>query len=112
MISERIREIRNKKEFNQDDVAAMLNVSKQTYYKWEKGETEPKASQIQKLAKCLGVTIQDFFSEEKNSIDQETRCKIIETEKLSDDEKKCLNMFIEAIMIRHYSKAASSKLGL
>jgi len=104
MINERIRELRELKGFKQEDIASMIKVTTQTYYKWESGKTEPKASQIKMLASALGVSINAIFSNEEIATNDETRLKIQETEKLDDEEKKCLNMFIEALILRHYSK--------
>ena len=105
MINERIRELRELKEFKQEELAKMINVTTQTYYKWESGKTEPKASQIEKLADALGVSIIDIFKEKGKVINSNIEMKIKETEKLDEEEKKCLNMFIEALMIRHYSRS-------
>jgi len=104
MFNERIKELREGKGFKQEELALMIKVTTQTYYKWEKGTTEPKVSQLIALSKALGTSIDTLLTEKKASIKEETRLKIQETEKLDNEEKKCLNMFIEALMLRHYSK--------
>ena len=112
MFSKRIRSIREKRSLHQIDVANMAKVTLQTYQKWESGKTEPKATQIEMLAKGLGVPVESLFQDSEITVSQETRHKIIETEKLSEEEKQCLNMFLEAMLIRHYSKSVSTTLGL
>ncbi|CAK2160975.1 HTH-type transcriptional regulator, cell division transcriptional repressor [Vibrio crassostreae] len=104
MMSNIIKELRENKGLRQEDMAKMMGVAQQTILKWESGKTEPKASQILKLAKTLGVSVSVIFEEEESSIDKETENKIKEAHKLNEDEKKCLNMFIEAMLIRHYSR--------
>lgn len=52
-LSDIIKSYRIKKNFKQEDVAEMVGVTVQTYSKWENGKTEPKASQLVKLAKAL-----------------------------------------------------------
>lgn len=103
MINETLRNIREKKGLRQDDIAEALGVAQQTVLKWENGKTEPKASQIVKLSNVLGVPIDALFGNETITVDQEMEYKIRETAKLNEEEKKCLNMFIEAMLIRHYS---------
>lgn len=104
MFRQRIKQLRTEKGLKQEEVAELINVTHQTYQKWETGKTEPKVSQIQKLASVLGVNINGLFEKHEEDIDEETKNKIIETEKLTDDEKNTLNMMIEAMLIRHYSK--------
>lgn len=39
----------------QDEAAKILHVTKQTLINWEKGRTEPKTSQAEKMAEVYGV---------------------------------------------------------
>lgn len=56
MISDVLKEAREKTGQSQSEVANKVGVTKQTYLKWENGVTEPKASQVSKLADVLNVT--------------------------------------------------------
>lgn len=56
MLKDVLKEARNNKSLKQEDIAKAINVTKQTYLKWENGTTEPKASQINALAKALDIT--------------------------------------------------------
>ena len=44
-------------ELTQDEVAKCLGIGKQPLVSWEKGRTEPKASQLAKLCELYGVPI-------------------------------------------------------
>ncbi|GIU46753.1 transcriptional repressor RstR [Shewanella sairae] len=105
MIGKKIRLLRESKNLRQEDVAKAIQVTKQTYYMWEKDETEPKVSQLLGIAKILGVSVAQICEDDEIGLCEDTKNKIIETQKLNTEEKKCLNMFIEAMLIRHYSKA-------
>ena len=105
MFSTRIRSIREKKSLHQIDVAEMAKVTLQTYQKWESGKTEPKATQIAMLAQGLGIPIEALFQDNELTVSQDTKHKLIEAEKLNEEEKSCLNVFLEAMLIRHYSKS-------
>lgn len=60
MLKNVIREARNELGLNQEDVSEAVGVTKQTYLKWENGTTEPKASQIVKLASTLKITAEEI----------------------------------------------------
>lgn len=60
MIGAVLKEARTLKKLSQPEVANMVGVTKQTYLKWENDATEPKASQISKLAEALGITADEI----------------------------------------------------
>ncbi|TMO84759.1 hypothetical protein CWC15_09900 [Pseudoalteromonas spongiae] len=62
-----IKSYRIKRNFKQDDVAEMVGVTVQTYSKWENGKTEPKASQLVKLANVLYCTTDALLHENEAS---------------------------------------------
>ncbi len=53
-----IRDARIKKNIKQDDAALLMDVTVQTYSKWENGITEPKASQVAQLSEILNISTQ------------------------------------------------------
>jgi DNA-binding XRE family transcriptional regulator len=61
-----IKEARVKQNLKQDDAAEMVGVTVQTYSKWENGKTEPKASQVSKLAEILGLSEKEICSGKRN----------------------------------------------
>lgn len=60
MLKNVIKDARNTLSLKQDDVAESLGITKQTYLKWENGTTEPKASQVAKLAKVLKISADEI----------------------------------------------------
>ncbi|MRI14543.1 helix-turn-helix transcriptional regulator [Vibrio cholerae] len=60
MIKDVLRESRSRCGFTQEEIAKRVKVAKQTYLKWENGDTEPKASQIKLLAENLGITADEI----------------------------------------------------
>ncbi len=85
MIGDVLKTARDNIKLSQTDVAEKLSVTKQTYLKWENGITEPKASQISKLAEVLNITESEICKGELN-----TRMPIanfiIEMSKIDPDE--------------------------
>ena len=61
-IGKRIAALRRKKNLKQDDLAQMLEVSPQAVSKWENDQTYPDISLLPKLAKILGVSVDELLS--------------------------------------------------
>lgn len=61
-IGKRIAALRREKNLKQDDLAQMLEVSAQAVSKWENDQTCPDISLLPKLAKILGVSVDELLS--------------------------------------------------
>ena len=61
-IGQRIAALRREKNLKQDDLAQMLEVSPQAVSKWENDQTCPDISLLPKLAKILGVSVDELLS--------------------------------------------------
>tara|TARA_R110002153_G_scaffold18021_2_gene62940 strand:- start:632 stop:1024 length:393 start_codon:yes stop_codon:yes gene_type:complete len=57
-LSDVIKDARIRNNIKQDDAALLMDVTVQTYSKWENGITEPKASQVAQLSELLNVSTQ------------------------------------------------------
>ncbi|MEZ8902610.1 MULTISPECIES: helix-turn-helix domain-containing protein [unclassified Vibrio] len=51
---------------SQQEMANKLNITKQTYMKWENDVTEPKASQVVQLAEILGLSEKEICQGKPN----------------------------------------------
>jgi len=60
-LSEKIKELRKKRDWSQEIVANKLNISLNSYGALERGETDIKLSRIDELAKIFEVDISFFF---------------------------------------------------
>ena len=54
--------LRNLHGYSQEQVAEIVNISRQAYAKWEKGETVPDIEKCAKLAEVYGTTIDAMMS--------------------------------------------------
>jgi len=61
MFSENLKILRKEKGFSQEQLAARLNVVRQTISKWEKGISVPDAELLIQLAEVLDVTVSDLL---------------------------------------------------
>lgn len=55
---------RNQSGYTQEQLAEVINVSRQTIYKWENNVAIPRADHIMALVKCLNISYNDLFDEE------------------------------------------------
>ena len=61
-LGRRIARLRREKELKQEELAAQLDVSGQAVSKWENDQTCPDISALPKLAKILGVTVDELLT--------------------------------------------------
>lgn len=62
MLKENIIKLRNVYGYSQEEVAEKINISRQAYAKWEKGETTPDIEKCAELAKLYGTTIDALYN--------------------------------------------------
>ena len=79
----KLKELRNKENLTQRDLAQMLNVGTSTYLGYEKETSEPTIETLVKLANYYGVTMDYLIGRDfKNELGY-----------LNDSEKELLNAF-------------------
>lgn len=61
----RIKELRKKKGYRQEDLAIFLGVSRQTIIAIENDKYDPSLSLALKLAKFLGLSVEEIFISEE-----------------------------------------------
>lgn len=61
-LSDRLLELRKKKNLSQEDVADILGVSRQTISKWETGLSTPEFDKIEPLAKLFEVSVDELVT--------------------------------------------------
>ena len=61
MFSDNLLYLRNIKGLSQEQVAEAVGISRQSYSKWEQGDTFPDIDKCDKLAKFYNITIDSLF---------------------------------------------------
>ena len=56
-LGEKIKKIRKKFDLSQEQLAEIMNVSRQAITKWESNNGLPDTSNLQQLSKTFGITI-------------------------------------------------------
>jgi transcriptional regulator with XRE-family HTH domain len=108
VISSVLKSARMTRSISQTEIAEMVGVTKQTYLKWENGVTEPKASQVVKLAEALGVSETEIcrgvlntkmslkkFIIERSKIDADISLDILRTWEQLPDHNRFLTSLID-----------------
>lgn len=99
-IGENIRRIREAKGISQYSLAKILNISQQSVDQWERSLTNPRKSNIAKLAKVLNVSIDELFSDNVDTTIQKEQnnislCSDIEVKSLTEHEYKLIEKYRE-----------------
>lgn len=68
-ISERLFDLRKKKNLSQEELANILGVSRQTISKWETGESNPDFDKIIPLCEFYGITSDELLSGKKDIVE-------------------------------------------
>lgn len=63
MLADNLVILRNIKGLTQEAIAEAIGISRQSYSKWEQGETIPDVDKCDKLAKFYGVTIDSLVNQ-------------------------------------------------
>ncbi len=66
MFSQKIKEIRKRFDLSQEQLAEIINVSRQAITKWETGGGLPDVSNLQELSKVFGVTVDYLLDDDRN----------------------------------------------
>ncbi|MDD5935828.1 MAG: helix-turn-helix domain-containing protein [Clostridiales bacterium] len=61
MLKDNLVILRNCKGVSQEEIAGIIEISRQAYAKWERGETVPDIEKCDRLAKYYGISIDDLM---------------------------------------------------
>ena len=62
MLGENIYRLRKNKKLSQEQLAEMIEVTRQTISNWELGETAPNPEQLKMLSKALNISIDELLN--------------------------------------------------
>lgn len=65
MFKDNIAMLRRANNLSQEEVAEKINISRQAYAKWERGETVPDIEKCAALAELYNTTLDDLYREQK-----------------------------------------------
>ena len=65
MLKDNLAMLRNMHGFSQEELAEKINISRQAYAKWERGDTIPDVEKCSRLAEIFGVSIDSLIKTER-----------------------------------------------
>ena len=83
---EKLQKLRREKGYSQEQLADLLDVSRQSVSKWESGTTYPEMDKLLSLCKIFNVTLDDLTNDE------------VTTKNMSEKSKNNFSNFISAIL--------------
>ena len=85
-LSEKITLLRKQKGFSQEDLANMLDVSRQAVYKWENDASMPDIDKIKKMASLFDISFDRLLNDQIDITQQNTaNSNIVNTAKVYRD---------------------------
>lgn len=80
MLGENIYNLRKQNKLSQEQLAEMINVTRQTISNWELGETSPNPEQLKLLSSVLNVSVDELLNNDIKNVLVE---RVSNTEKLA-----------------------------
>jgi transcriptional regulator with XRE-family HTH domain len=84
--SERLKSLRKEKGLSQEELAELLNVSRQSVSKWESGQTYPEIDKLIVLSDLFKITLDNFLKENdsKDTISNDDEMKVNDKEDIDE----------------------------
>lgn len=90
-LGENIKRLRKEKNLSQEQLAQMLNVSRQAISKWESGTTYPDISNLVLLRNIFDVTLDNLVMDESENSDKIKNSKTVDNNFEELEDHKTLN---------------------
>jgi transcriptional regulator with XRE-family HTH domain len=108
-LGEQIKKVRLAKGLSQKEVVLSADIEKAQFSRIENDKTDPSYSTIEKIAKAMGCTLAELFSNGEqvldiHSIDKSLMEKVAILENLDEDEKKGIYSIIDGLVLRERNK--------
>ena len=103
-LGEKIKEMRKKFGLSQEELASIMNVSRQAITKWESDGGLPDISNLQELSKVFGITIDYLLDRKESNIDSSNNSHIElakEIFALNDEDKELVKNLIKSLSMRN-----------
>jgi transcriptional regulator with XRE-family HTH domain len=109
IIGEKLKKLRLDKGWSQPEVAKRLGIHTQHISRYERGISNPLASQVKKMADIFGVSADYLLSDELDDTtspkikDRELQRLFEDADKLPETDRQVIKRVIESILMNHQS---------
>jgi transcriptional regulator with XRE-family HTH domain len=110
-IGEKIRKLRKEKGWSQNQLAQKIDINTRNISLYESGKATPSSETVQKLANLFNVSTDYLFNNEPENIasmgikDKSLISLFEEIDKMTEDEKNAVRIFVEAIAFKRKVKS-------
>lgn len=109
-ISKNIKRIREAKKLSQKEVISAIDMGAAQYSRIENGKTDPSVSTLVKIAKAMGVSMAELFTEKDvlkdiNSVDTTFMERVSLINSLSKDEQNTIFSILDAFISKRKLKS-------
>ncbi|QTE21038.1 helix-turn-helix domain-containing protein [Polaribacter cellanae] len=110
MISDNIKRMREAKGLSQKEVISAISMGAAQYSRIENGKTDPSISTVEKIAKALGVTMAELFTDandlkEINSLNKTLIERVTLIDTLTKEEQKTIFTILDAFISKRKFKS-------
>lgn len=99
-VGQNLRKIRRIKGFSQSELGEKLNLTFQQIQKYERGLNRISAGKLKRIAKILGVEISSLYGEDYEEYKDPDKYDLLltmETQKLTEKQKRSLRTFLKDV---------------
>lgn len=109
-ISKNIKRIREAKGLSQKEVISAIDMGAAQYSRIENGKTDPSVSTLMKIAKALGVSMAELFTNKEvlqdiNSVDTTLMERVALIDTLTKEEQKTIFSILDAFISKRKLKS-------
>ena len=109
MISDNIKRMREAKGLSQKEVISAIGMGAAQYSRIENGKTDPSISTVEKIAKALGITMAELFTDsndlkEVNSLNKTLIERVTLIDSLTKEEQKTIFTILDAFISKRKFK--------
>ena len=91
--SEKLQKLRKENKLSQEQLANLLDVSRQAVSKWESGATYPEMDKLLAMCKIFHCTLEELTNDEIKEINKEKKANLNIIDELLEAINKTINMF-------------------
>ncbi|OYQ64140.1 hypothetical protein B9G53_13300 [Pseudanabaena sp. SR411] len=106
-VGDRIRALRAKEKLSQEALAQKVGTTANTISRWETAVYRPTLDDLEKLSRCLDVSILEFFPPEERSGDAEITALLRAAQQLPPEDIEELKKYAEYRKARNLQQQAS-----
>lgn len=100
-LNEKIFELRKMRNLSQEDLAAELNISRQSISRWENGTAKPDAENLLRLSKLFGISVDSLLNDDldiSNKTETSNIRKFFRSEEIKNNKILQANLTLIAII--------------